>query len=83
LSNGRSPFLCECEDPLCTQPVRLTAEQYSAVRAHPTRFIVADGHLVGDAEIVAYRDGYTVIEKRGIEGAVAAELDPRQHERAS
>src|SRR5829696_6004974 len=77
LSNGRSPFLCECEDPLCTQPVRLSAEHYQAVRAHPTRFIIASGHPVGDADLIDHHDGYDVIEKRGTEGEVAAALHPR------
>jgi len=78
LSNGRSPFLCECEDPLCTQAVRLTAEQYQAVRAHPTRFIVAHGHPSGDADVIAKHDEYAIIEKRGTEGTVAAALHPRK-----
>jgi hypothetical protein len=83
LSNGRSPFLCECEDPLCSQAVRLTAAEYEAVRAQPTRFVVAGGHPIGDADVVTDCGDYRVIEKRGTEGAVAAELDPRQGERAS
>ena len=80
LSNGRSPFLCECEDPLCTQAVRLTAEQYQAVRAHPTRFIVANGHPSGDADVIAHHDEYAIIEKRGTEGTVAAALHPRNEQ---
>ena len=80
LSDGRSPFLCECEDPLCTQPVRMTAEQYAAVRAHPTRFIIAVGHPTGDAQVIAHTGEYEIVQKQGAEGAVAADLDPRGSE---
>ena len=83
LSNGRSPFLCECEDPLCTQAVRLTVEQYQTVRAHPTRFIVANGHPSGDADVIAHHDEYVIVEKRGTEGTVAAALHPRKEQGAS
>src|SRR4051812_42627643 len=78
LSDGRSPFLCECEDPLCTRPVRLTAEEYEAVRAYPDRFIIATDHTVGDADVVTRRDEFHVVRKRGVEASVAAQLDPRR-----
>jgi hypothetical protein len=72
----RSPFLCECQDPLCVSPVWLTVEEYEAVRAHSTRFFVVRDHE-DDGEVIARRDGYDLIEKHGIEGGVAAALDPR------
>ena len=78
LSEGRSPFLCECEDPVCTRPVRLTAAQYEAVRKYPDRFIIASVHPVDSADVVSRHDEFQVIVKRGAEGAVAARLDPRQ-----
>ncbi|MBE2317660.1 hypothetical protein DVA67_016885 [Solirubrobacter sp. CPCC 204708] len=77
LLDGRSPFLCECEDPLCASPVRLSAEEYEAVRAHPQRFIVVPGHGAGEAKVTR-SEGYDIIEKHGAEGRVAADLDPRQ-----
>jgi hypothetical protein len=78
LSDGRSPFLCECEDPVCTRPVRLTAAQYEAVRKHPDRFIIASAHMVDSADVISRHDGFQVIVKRGAEGSAAARLDPRQ-----
>ena len=78
LSEGRSPFLCECEDPVCPRPVRLTAAQYEAVRKYPDRFIIASVHPVDSADVVSRHDEFQVIVKRGAEGAVAARLDPRQ-----
>jgi hypothetical protein len=79
LRDGRSPFLCECEDPLCAQPVRLTVEEYEAVRAHPRRFLVATAHSGAGTKTIERHDGFDVIEKLGTEGTVAAALDPRQH----
>jgi hypothetical protein len=78
LSDDRSPFLCECENPLCTRPVRLTAEEYEAVRAHPDRFVIATDHTVDDADVVTRSDGFQVVQKRDAEASVAAQLDPRR-----
>jgi hypothetical protein len=58
--------------------LRLTVEQYEAVRAHPRRFLVAGAHSVGDAKVIESHDDFDVIEKVGTEGAVAAALYPRQ-----
>jgi hypothetical protein len=80
LRDGRSPFLCECDNPLCTDPVRLTVAQYESVRAHPTRFVVAPGHGGPGTETVARGEHYEVIEKHGAAGAEAARLDPRNRE---
>src|SRR3954452_9892670 len=80
LSDGRSPFLCECENPLCTRPVRVTAEEYEAVRAHPDRFIVATDHTIEDADVITRCDEFHVIQKRGAEAAEAAQLDPRRND---
>ena|SRR5690349_3842279 len=79
LSDGRSPFLCECESPLCTRPLRLSAEQYEAVRQHPDRFIVATDHTIDDADVIARHDEFVVVRKRGVEAAVATRLDPRRN----
>jgi hypothetical protein len=74
---GRSPFICECEDPACTQLIRLTREEYEAVRAHPRRFVIARGHSVQEAEIIVEADGHEVVEKYGEAGEIAERLDPR------
>src|SRR4051794_22617908 len=71
LLDGRSPFLCECDNPLCTDPVRLTVEEYESVRAHPTRFVVAHGHSGPDTQTVQRGEHYQVIEKHGAAGEVA------------
>jgi hypothetical protein len=78
LLEGRSPFLCECDDPLCAEPVRLTAQEYEAIRSHSRRFVLASGHSAGDATVVERNAKFVVIEKRGAEGSLAETLDPRQ-----
>src|SRR3954470_7224398 len=72
LADGRSPFLCECENPLCTRPVRLTAEEYEAVREHPDRFIIATDHTIEDADVITRSHEFQVVRKRGAEAAMAA-----------
>ena len=75
--NGRSPFLCECHDPGCAEVIRLSRQEYEAVRAEPRRFVIAPGHGSGSARVIERREGYHVVEKHGREGAIAEDLDPR------
>ena len=74
--DGPVPFLCECGDEKCFERVSLAPEDYEQVRAHPRRFVVASGHE-GEAQTVARRDGYSVIEKAHGPGEIALETDPR------
>jgi hypothetical protein len=75
----RVPYLCECEEPSCREPIRLSAEEYELVRGDPTYFVVVTGHST-DGDVVAERDGHAVVHKTGRGGAVAAETDPRKDE---
>lgn len=75
----RVPFLCECDEPWCHEPIRLSAEEYEAVRADATCFVIVSGHPT-DGEILSERDGHAVVRKTGRGGAVAAETDPREDE---
>lgn len=71
---------CECGWANCTEPVRLSVEEYEAVRAVPTRFIVApdEGHVAPEAERVVERHrNYWVVEKNGLAAALTRELDAR------
>jgi hypothetical protein len=74
---------CECGWEDCHEPVRVSIAEYEAVRAVPTRFLVApsDGHLAPEGERVIERHAsHWVIEKVGAAAALAAELDPRSGE---
>jgi hypothetical protein len=72
------PFICECERPDCTVVLQIPAAEYERVRGKGTRFLVAAGHEGDSNAAVAEHDGYIVIDKDGIEGAVAEATDPRQ-----
>ena len=74
------PFICECAAEECTEIVRLSLDEYAAVRKEPTHFVNALGHHVaarGAAEIVDENDRYAVVQKVGRAGEVAEDLDPR------
>jgi hypothetical protein len=65
-------FVCECADPDCTDPIRITLDRFHEVRAEPTRFIVAEGHAEATIERrVDAGDGYEIVEKNGEAAAVA------------
>ena len=38
-------FYCECADPKCFERVFLTADEYEAIRADSTHFVVVEGHV--------------------------------------
>ncbi len=71
-------YLCECADPQCTERVKLTRSEYAAVRSDPRRFVLAPGHIDRQVEHVLTADSErVVVEKDGLAGIVATELDPR------
>lgn len=78
-SNGDAEFLCECGDPMCAQPILISIEEYEAVRAVSTRFLVVPGHEIPDLEdVVQENERFAVVEKRpGLPTELAAETDPR------
>jgi hypothetical protein len=76
-ASGRTPFLCECSDPECTELLQLSFAEYERVRSRANRFVTAVGHDAGAGRVVEERSGYTVIEKDGVAGRVAEEENPR------
>ena len=74
-----APYMCECGDPQCFQAIDLTRPEYEAVRSHPARFFVVRGHedLTAGEVVVQEASGFTVVEKRGAEGEIAARSNPR------
>jgi hypothetical protein len=71
-------FLCECGNTACVERVKLTLEEYEAVRADATRFVLAEGHADGTIEkVVESAPDHVVVEKVGVAGEVAQALDPR------
>jgi hypothetical protein len=70
-------YACECAQKTCAVAVSLTLAEYEEVRQVPTYFLVAPGHVLPTAERVVHEvpDRYEVVEKIGLAGKVAAQLD--------
>lgn len=65
-------FVCECSMIDCVERVPLTLREYQEVRAEPTYFLVAPGHVDEAYErVVVRREHYVVVEKLGAAGAIA------------
>ncbi|HKU55911.1 MAG TPA: hypothetical protein VJP41_02715 [Gaiellaceae bacterium] len=75
----RVPYLCECDDVRCREPLRLTAAEYERVRADGATFVIARGHS-SDGEVVDEGDHYFVVQKPDAGGEVARALDPRRED---
>jgi hypothetical protein len=76
-ADGRTPFLCECSDPECTELLQLSHAEYERVRSRANWFVAAVGHDDGIGQVVEAHDGYVVIEKGGFAGRIAEEENPR------
>ena len=70
------PYLCECDDVRCHEPIRLTAGEYERVRADGATFLVARGHPT-QGDVVADKGHYSVVRKKDGAGEMARALDPR------
>jgi hypothetical protein len=75
---GPIPFVCECANEECSEIVRLTFDEYEAIRQHPRRFFNVSGHETASVEagaerIVLVTGDLTVVEKLGIAGDIAAD----------
>ena len=73
------PFICECATESCVVVIDLSLAEYEEARSSPTRFFVAPGHQgsEGDVSTLDDRGRYVLVEKRGLAGEIATELDPR------
>jgi hypothetical protein len=76
--DGRTPFLCECEDPTCTELIRLEVDEYEHVRSHANWFLVAAGHDDEQAPHAESHEHYAIVEKSGLAGRIAEEENPRR-----
>jgi hypothetical protein len=76
-AHGRTPFLCECSDPECTELLRLSFAEYERVRTRANWFVTAVGHDAPDERVVEEHEDYTLIEKAGLAGRIAEEENRR------
>jgi hypothetical protein len=74
---GKMPFLCECEDPGCTEVLRLEREEYEQARGSGRRFLLAPGHETRGEKPIETNDRFTIVEKTGVAGDIAEQADPR------
>jgi hypothetical protein len=73
-------WVCECANPECSEPIPMTHEEYEAIRAVPTHFLVKpdDAHVVPEAETVVGRhERYWIVEKIGVAAKLVERRDPR------
>ena len=71
-------FVCECGNRNCEDHIRMTIEEYEAVRRDSRRFAVVPGHVLPETErVVASRGDYEVVEKFGDAVEVADAADRR------
>ena len=72
-------FVCECDDPECTERVEAPLEAYEEVRAEGTHFLLVPGHENERVEkVVERRRRYNVVRKMNdVVAAWARKLDPR------
>jgi hypothetical protein len=78
-TDGLLNFICECGKVDCTEAVLLTLNEYEAVRAHPTHFVVVPGHEAAFVESIVARDErFIVVEKHIGEHEIAEATDPRR-----
>jgi hypothetical protein len=76
--NEQVGFRCECARLGCDRVIELALGEYERVRAHPRRFVLAQGHETPEAEtVVESGAGWAVVEKRQRAGDVARDTDPR------
>jgi hypothetical protein len=75
----RVPYLCECDDIACREPIPLTAAEYERVREDGATFATAHGHS-NDGRIIEKYENYVVVRKSDGAGSVARALDPRRED---
>ena len=72
---------CECANRRCVEMIDIRPREYKALRADSRHFAVRPHHVCADVETVVHATGrYVVVEKTGIGGEVAEQLDARRHD---
>ncbi len=72
-------WVCECADDACTERIAVSWEEYESVRADPKRFVVTPEHVYEEIEdVIEQNERFWIVEKRGLAGEMAAQVDPRR-----
>ena len=83
-TNKGAALLCECATMSCDVLLWLSGSEYEAIRAQPTHFVVAPGHVdeaVG--RVVSETARYQVVELLEEAATLAAKLDARTRSSAA
>jgi hypothetical protein len=70
-AGGLYDLVCECGDDTCTAVMRMTAEEYEAVRSEPGTYAVLPEHECVTDIVVRRREGYVVIRLADAEAPAA------------
>ena len=74
-------FFCECSNRDCDARLPLSREEYEAVRADPTQFVVVRSHELPDIEfVVEERGAHSIVRKREPAATFVERLDPRSRD---
>jgi hypothetical protein len=72
---ARPSFRCECWEHGCRERIPLSRGEWEMVRADPSRFAVAPGHVAENFEaVIKTFPSFWMIEKFGVAGEIAARL---------
>jgi hypothetical protein len=75
----RVPYLCECDDVRCHEPIRLTADEYERAREDGDTFFIVPGHS-SDGDVTEEHEHYLIVRKEERGGEVVRALDPRKED---
>ena len=80
LDRSIDTYLCECSDPRCTEPIRLTRPEYESVRAVAVRFAIALKHENPEIDLlVTENDRFATVDKfYGLGRRIAMATNPRR-----
>ena len=68
--------VCECGDADCREMFEVTPDEYRAIRAEPTHFLVLPGHEILDVEsVIETTTRFNVVEKHVGEQEIARMTD--------
>lgn len=75
--DDRVEVVCECGSIDCTVPLQVTVDEYAEVRADPTTFVVAPGHVLPQIEdTVSVTERFHIVRKKPRESRIALETAP-------
>jgi hypothetical protein len=67
--------MCECGHSTCTGTIVMSLDEYRAVRLHPTRFVIKEGHEVAEVvRVVGHGPDHVVVAKCDLDASSVRSL---------